>query len=634
MSRGWRGLGAGHLGSQAVALGLYALLVVLPSAVFGGLHGYQLWTDHSDRLREVPDRARTSSLRVLAGVHETIDALIASEEAREWYVYQNEYYVRGINDEVPFLTSPLVMEARPPGIQAWFAYDYLEGIDARVQLFGGSSGHDAAWQDESDRLLRLLEREIRKDATLSPEAEAARLTFMDTMTMPLPVVGVNLSPLRDTECVKQSLEDLGSLEVALLDIDIWAFHLRLLREDDGTLRLMATRRVQIEDNNLPLDVVPDCFVENGFDAILNQGFFLDPEWFFATVPVTEARKLLSESERFLLTHDSGIDLGEEAEVAEFDMITNYAIEVEDAADLGLGRMRVAVDRSRIEAAFGRSMTRFVGLAAMMIVSLATGMWLLVRSVQHSRAAARRTENFVAAVSHELRTPIAAVKMYGEMLHEGWVRDADKQADYLARILREADRLDSLVDRVLQKRSLAAKPPRPTAADLGSVVSEKVPDLLSMSPDGGQDVVLDVQEGLPPVMLVPEAVHGVLTNLVDNARKYATGDLATGPHEPISIVVREHKSRVVLEVLDRGPGIPEEERSRIFQAFYRVGDERTRKRPGTGLGLHLVWLQCNLMGARVQALARPGGGTMFRVSFRSARAGKRSLPALKSKPSAT
>jgi signal transduction histidine kinase len=394
---------------------------------------------------------------------------------------------------------------------------------------------------------------------------------------------------------------------------------------------MATRLVQIKDPGL--DIEPSqCFVENGFDATLVQGFFIDPEWFFATVPVDEARSLLSESERFLLPHDSAVELGAEVEVAGFDLVSNYGIEVEHPGDEEMGHMRIAVDRSRIQASFERTMTRFVGLAAMMIVSLAMGMWLLVRSVQQSSAAARRTENFVAAVSHELRTPIAAVKMYGEMLHEGWIRDPEKQSDYLARILREADRLDSLVDRVLQKRSLAARPARPVAGDLGAIVSEKAADLLALDPHGVQDVVLDVQESLPPVLLVPEAVHGILTNLVDNARKYATGDMAVGPKEPISVCVREHKGRVVLEVLDRGPGITEGERSRVFQAFYRVGDERTRRRPGTGLGLHLVWLQSNLMGARVQALPRPGGGALFRVTFRSARGSRLPLPAPKSHPS--
>jgi signal transduction histidine kinase len=74
---------------------------------------------------------------------------------------------------------------------------------------------------------------------------------------------------------------------------------------------------------------------------------------------------------------------------------------------------------------------------------------------------------------------------------------------------------------------------------------------------------------------------------------------------------------MLEVKDRGPGIPQGERSKIFEAFYRVGNETTRTARGTGLGLHLVALQSQAMGARVQVLDRKGGGTIFRVTFRSA-----------------
>ena len=109
---------------------------------------------------------------------------------------------------------------------------------------------------------------------------------------------------------------------------------------------------------------------------------------------------------------------------------------------------------------------------------------------------------------------------------------------------------------------------------------------------------------------------MLVNLVDNARKYAP--VAEG-EEPILISTTvDRKGRVLLEVSDRGPGIPENERSRIFDAFYRIGDERTRSARGTGLGLHLVALQARTMRARVQAMAREGGGATLRVTFRTLR----------------
>jgi len=85
-------------------------------------------------------------------------------------------------------------------------------------------------------------------------------------------------------------------------------------------------------------------------------------------------------------------------------------------------------------------------------------------------------------------------------------------------------------------------------------------------------------------------------------------------EPIAVATLHTNGQPVLEVRDRGPGIPREERSHVFDAFYRIGNETTRTTKGTGLGLHLVALHCQTMDAQVQVLDREGGGTVFRVTF--------------------
>src|SRR5262249_2094453 len=115
-------------------------------------------------------------------------------------------------------------------------------------------------------------------------------------------------------------------------------------------------------------------------------------------------------------------------------------------------------------------------------------------------------------------------------------------------------------------------------------------------------------------LVHDGVRSIVANLVENARKYAP--VGEGG-EPIRLVTRRSDRGADLEVLDRGPGIPVQERTRVFEAFYRVGNEATRTTQGTGLGLHLVALQSEAMGARVQVLDRDGGGTVFRVTFQRA-----------------
>jgi signal transduction histidine kinase len=627
---------SGLLGTKAVFLGSYALLVVLPTIVFGGLHGHQLWSDYRERMRELPHRSQTLALQMLALVGEKIRGLIDTEELRDWTHYRSEYYVPGTTrkegrPEIPFVPSELEQDERPEGIQAWYTYLFKDGVDAKIQFFGGSTAQGEEWDAETDRLARLLKRVIREDENAPQEQELARLRGGRELKVPSLVVGVNLSMERDPECLRLGFEELGELAQREVPVEVWKFHLRLLREDDGQLRLLATRRVQIFPGpGFDPSKLPDCFAENGFDTTLVQGFFIDPDWFFRRVPQAVARLLLDETEHLYFPEEQ-VAHGMQDEVAAFDLNADYDIEAQYPEDASLGQLRVAIDRSALVDGFKSTAAKFVGVAAMMIVSLSTGMWLLVRSVQQSLAEARRTENFVAAVSHELRTPLAAVKMYGEMLQDGWVQDRAKQADYLERILRETNRLDALVDRVLEKRRLAAQPPEPAIGDLADVVRERIPDLLLTAGTYGTDVAFEIEPGLPPVRLIPESVQAILANLVENARKYAPVDPAAPGAEPILVCVRKLGRRVVLEVLDRGPGIPEAERTRIFQAFYRIGDERTRRTPGTGLGLHLVWLQAKAMGARVQALPREGGGANFRVSFRTHRESARSSVPERSPP---
>jgi signal transduction histidine kinase len=290
------------------------------------------------------------------------------------------------------------------------------------------------------------------------------------------------------------------------------------------------------------------------------------------------------------------------------------LDVLNAADEEYGEIKVAVNVKELESRFRLQSVRFLGVAAMLVISLATGMILLLRSVNRDLEAARRTENFVAAVTHELRTPVAAIKLYGEMLHDGWVDDPEKLAEYYRRIVRETGRLETLVENVLEKSQLARREVAPEAGDLNDVIGSLAPSLTSLSPEGIQDLSFEYGEALPLVMLIPEGVRSIVSNLVENARKYAPVTAGSGTPEPIVVKTHVLAGNVVLDVMDRGPGIPHAERSKIFEAFYRVGNERTRTARGTGLGLHLVALQSEAMGARVAVLDRKGGGSLFRITF--------------------
>jgi len=278
-----------------------------------------------------------------------------------------------------------------------------------------------------------------------------------------------------------------------------------------------------------------------------------------------------------------------------------------------GQLRVSTSTKELEAAFRHQSWRFFGVAFMLTVSLSLGLVLLLRMVHRDLRQAERTENFVAAVTHELRTPLTAIRLYGEMLNDGWVPEEGKRMEYYRRILRETDRLETLVERVLTKARLSSSEMKVAPGDLNEAVRRSAASFSGHAPGDTEDHTMVLADSLPAVQVNADAVSSILTNLVENARKYAFSE-EEAAQEPILIETRELDGKVLLEVSDRGPGIPESELPHIFQAFYRIGTEKTRTTKGTGLGLHLVAIQSEAMGGKVSAAARDGGGMTFRVAF--------------------
>jgi two-component system sensor histidine kinase CiaH len=604
-----------RLATRQAALLLYSVLVVLPAVVFGGLHWYQLVSDHDTQLERVPSNARGAATRMLEGMTDRVAALIESEYSRPFYHYQERFFEEeGTTEELPFLTSPLIKEEPPEGILAWFAYDYLDGRDVQVDVFRRTPESGEDWSDREPlrdfiRSLVKLEFRERVEVTLARpgNAQLKKVSFREA--------AVNRAPHLDSDCLKVDLSVIANMKSDQVDVRYRRFGLRFLRDDEGRVRILATRQVDIE-TQFEAAELPECFSSLGFKTVLMQGFLIDESWLLERMPFAVAHRVLDGSQRFIMSGEAPPSLRPTDALVELDLFEDLDVEVEFVEDKELGRMGVAIHTGDLEDRFSRQAWRFLGVAAMMIISLAIGMGLLVRSVRSSLEEARRTENFVASVTHELRTPIAAVKLYGEMLRDGWIADPDKQQDYLQRIVRETNRLDTLVDRVLQKRRLGGESVEPVPGDLALVIDEQIPDLKLTAGTYGEDLAFEVEPDMPPVLLIEEAVHAILANLVENARKYAPVNERDADSEPILIRSRLYKGSVVLEVLDRGPGIAEAERSRIFEAFYRVGDEKVRTTRGTGLGLHLVALQARAMKARVVALPRRGGGSLFRVTFKT------------------
>lgn len=229
----------------------------------------------------------------------------------------------------------------------------------------------------------------------------------------------------------------------------------------------------------------------------------------------------------------------------------------------------------------------------------------VRALRREERALREREQFVAAVTHELKTPLASIRLLAELVQGGDL-PPETVRDFSARTVRESDRLAKLVDSVLRyarlEHGLRAEQLRPL--DLDELAGDAAQSVRGLAAERGFELRHVPAARTVVVRGEHDALLGALSELVENATKY--GAAAAG----IDVCVRVHSGRARVEVLDRGRGVPEADRARIFEPFQRLGDELTRERAGVGLGLALVRGVAQAHGGEAGCSAREGGGSCF------------------------
>ncbi|MFJ6810877.1 DUF4118 domain-containing protein [Streptomyces anulatus] len=225
---------------------------------------------------------------------------------------------------------------------------------------------------------------------------------------------------------------------------------------------------------------------------------------------------------------------------------------------------------------------------------------------------------LAAVSHDLRTPLAAIKAAVSSLRSDDVAWSDEdEAELLEGIEDGADRLDHLVGNLLDMSRLQTGTVTPLIREID--LDEVVPMALGGVPEGSVD--LDIPETLPMVAVDPGLLERVVANIVENAVKYNPGQ------EPVAVAASALGGRVELRVVDRGRGVPDEAKERIFEPFQRYGD--APRGAGVGLGLAVSRGFAEAMGGTLDAEDTPGGGLTMVLTLTAAPGGIRAeaeLPA--------
>jgi two-component system OmpR family sensor kinase len=221
-----------------------------------------------------------------------------------------------------------------------------------------------------------------------------------------------------------------------------------------------------------------------------------------------------------------------------------------------------------------------------------------------RTSEGRLRQFVADASHELRTPVSAVSAYAEMYQLGMARSGPELDRAMSGISLESARMGHLVEDLLTLARL----------DEGLPLEQKPVELVKLSADAvhtaaavGPDWPVRLEAARPvEVTGDPLRLRQVLDNLLSNVRA----------HTPIGtttvVRVSQTEDEAVVEVTDSGPGLDDEQRSRVFERFYRADPSRSRLKGGAGLGLSIVNAIVTAHGGTVRAVSLPGQGASFSV----------------------
>jgi len=264
---------------------------------------------------------------------------------------------------------------------------------------------------------------------------------------------------------------------------------------------------------------------------------------------------------------------------------------------------------RLPPGAGASVLGWVTLV--LAVVLVGGFITLYRSGLSQIALARQQQDFVSAVSHELKSPLTSIRMYGEMLKEGWA-DEEKRQSYYEFIHDESERLSRLIANVLQLANISRNEPqfdlKPTnVVELMSNTESKISSQIERA---GFELRFNTAEdaGRATINIDADCFAQMIINLVDNAIKFSRN----AEQKIIEISCNRYgDNQVMFSVRDYGPGIEKDQMKKIFQLFYRSESELTRETVGTGIGLAIVHQLAGAMDGNVDMVnADPGAEFRF------------------------
>jgi two-component system sensor histidine kinase CiaH len=251
--------------------------------------------------------------------------------------------------------------------------------------------------------------------------------------------------------------------------------------------------------------------------------------------------------------------------------------------------------------------QYIGEGSFFLLFIMVGAVFIYRAVRKQFKVSQQQQNFMMAITHELKTPIAITKLNLETLHKHKL-DEEKQRKLLQMTLQETERLNTLANNILISSQLEAGGYNllKEELDISSLAAGCVHDFKNRFPV--YTWIIDIEDDLA---LTGDTLllQIMINNLLENAIKYSPKE------STISFTLSKQPHSIVLNVMDEGPGIPDKEKKKIFDRFYRIGNESVRKTKGTGLGLYLCKKIATDHNAIIQVTNNNENGSNFSIHFK-------------------
>jgi signal transduction histidine kinase len=254
---------------------------------------------------------------------------------------------------------------------------------------------------------------------------------------------------------------------------------------------------------------------------------------------------------------------------------------------------------------------WLAIVGALVIAISISLSLALFKVMQRQARLAQLKNdLVATVSHELKTPVASIRLLVDTLQSDRSMDPVRVRDYLGLISRENNRLGHLIENFLSfsrmernKNSFELRPVGPAG-----IAREAEKTFHERRPEWEGTLVLDIEDGLPPIQADHDALQTAIGNLLENARKYG------GDRPEVTLAARRSNHVVEFSVSDRGIGISPEDQNQIFEKFYQARTRLSAHSGGVGLGLSIVSFIVEKHRGELVVESNPGKGSTFTIQI--------------------